>query len=255
MKTREYRAFTLIELLVVIAIIAILAALLLPALAGARATAKRISCVSSLRQWGLAMQMYLNANADFLPDEKAVGSINSWNIAATATNSIWYNVLPPLIEKKPLHEYAEAGADQMEFYSSRSFFHCPSARFSPLAPAYPHFSLAMNSKLLMPDTKGLISTAIQRPDCTPFFIDCGVPKEPPVCGQKPYNGQPHAFASRFSGRHGGAGNLVMADGSATKLPATKVVAMDPADTNSFGKAIFPSSDVIWCADPSQDPNL
>ncbi len=61
------RGFTLIELLVVIAIIAILAAILFPVFAQAKEAAKKVTCLSNIRQIGLGIFMYANDNDDYAP--------------------------------------------------------------------------------------------------------------------------------------------------------------------------------------------
>jgi prepilin-type N-terminal cleavage/methylation domain-containing protein/prepilin-type processing-associated H-X9-DG protein len=76
------RAFTLIELLVVIAIIAILAALLLPALARAKAQAKRVKCISNQKQLAMTCLLYASDNGDLLPS-------NALNDPPSTNRKLW----------------------------------------------------------------------------------------------------------------------------------------------------------------------
>lgn len=60
-------SFTLIELLVVMAVLGLLASLLLPALGRAKEAGRATACLSNLRQIGLALQLYVDANNNRLP--------------------------------------------------------------------------------------------------------------------------------------------------------------------------------------------
>lgn len=76
-KNNRLGAFTLLELLVVIGLIAILSSLILPALAGAKAKARRANCLNNVRQLQLSMQMYADDNQDLLPSRN-YGSGSVW---------------------------------------------------------------------------------------------------------------------------------------------------------------------------------
>ena len=143
--------FTLIELLVVISVIGILAGMLLPSLSKAQQQAQSANCVGSLRQWGLAMMLYLDDWDDRIPlDTDSSGSDTpSWPTVGTSTSaSAWYEVLPPYVKKLPVSAYS---TDQTLFYKYGNIFHCPSVKWGsspPIGGGRPQFSYAYNSKII-----------------------------------------------------------------------------------------------------------
>jgi prepilin-type N-terminal cleavage/methylation domain-containing protein/prepilin-type processing-associated H-X9-DG protein len=86
---RKRFGFTLIELLVVVAIIAVLIAILLPSLSKAKDQTKLTHCASGVRQWGLALNYYMNDYSQWVPQEGDVSSA-----AGVMRNDAWYNALP-----------------------------------------------------------------------------------------------------------------------------------------------------------------
>ena len=106
------RGFTLIELLVVIAIIAILAAILFPVFARAREKAKQTSCLSNLKQIGLAAMMYCQDYDDRSPR----GSGYSTPDVIIANAGEWFITLEPYVKNSQI--FSCPSQPYKDFYSA-----------------------------------------------------------------------------------------------------------------------------------------
>ncbi|MGQ9564741.1 MAG: DUF1559 domain-containing protein [Thermogutta sp.] len=98
---RSRRGFTLVELLVVIAIIGLLIALLLPAVQAAREAARRSQCTNNLKQIGLALHTYVDANGRFpMLSVRFTWYTNSWQTQHLS----WRTRILPYVEQKSIYD-------------------------------------------------------------------------------------------------------------------------------------------------------
>ena len=139
-------AFTLIELLVVIAIIAILAAMLLPALAKAKAKAKQSACINNTRQIGIALVMYNNDYQQYPGDYSAVHGCYVWMTrlyTLMGNNRNAFSCPAAMADASWDTNYNKTlgGPDETGAYNN--FTVTPSSRFSL---CYNDWGLSLNSK-------------------------------------------------------------------------------------------------------------
>ncbi len=216
---RKKTGFTLIELLVVIAIIAILAAILFPVFAQARERARGASCLSSLKQIGLAHMMYMD---DYKGGLVPVGVAGG----------------PPAVI------FPVAGCtywpDLLSAYTSRSagIHKCPSSKFFGIGMNHPQLGrwrtdagvpickitdIAKPAETVCFADTGLV-TNYQEPDPDKWVED---PKSKAltIVFRTPDNvGYYDAAGSstRIVNRHNGRANCSFLDGHAQALPVSKL---------------------------------
>ncbi len=262
--------FTLIELLTVMAIIALLVAMLLPALAKAKATAHRATCLNNLRQWGLGLNMYLDDNNQLFPDFSiandtpgAPSGYDQDNIhwsdlsqfaASGSGKSAWFNALPPYVSEKALSEHA---VDPTAFMNRPSIFRCRSARFLP-EEVDPLNRVAFSYGINFKGTNGASpapvpfkATVVKNPSAFVFFSDVRAHSgEVPFYGANPLHdlGAARGSLNHVSSRHSGGANLTFIDGHAANFRYDYLCIKKGAKIGDPG-----NSDVNWSYDgsPSQ----
>ena len=160
---RSVLAFTLIELLAVIAIIALLAGLLLPVIGRGKESARAITCLNNLRQWGLATQLYTADHDGYLPLD------GTPNPGASSTNYGWYIQLPQQLRLPRYHDmpwHTDPAAEPR-----KSIWICPSNRRRSNGNNLFHYCLNQHVNGTGPKSRPVRLESINRPALVIWLFD------------------------------------------------------------------------------------
>ena len=116
----HHRAFTLIELLVVIAIIGVLIGLLLPAVQQVRESARMLSCKNNLKQIGLALHNYHDANRSFPPFFTSSGGNETRIADQTGKSANWCVLILPYMEQSVIYDQRDFDLPHIKILSDRN---------------------------------------------------------------------------------------------------------------------------------------
>ncbi len=236
----QRRGFTLIELLVVIAIIAILAAILFPVFAQAREKARMISCLSNMRQIGLALRMYAQDYDETYPNMRLHEFYICWN-----------NTLQPYLKSKNMmmcpsnpHNKQNAQGWEAEPDKRMPVSYAMNSTVTTWVPASwtgesSWISLAPLSDASL--TRPAETIAIAETGWGDVDVHVGWWPDGQVCNQNDLRNQ---GAMRHNGSYGtlkdGMANWVFWDGHAKSM--------------TWRQTIFPISNNKWELQPITDPN-
>jgi prepilin-type processing-associated H-X9-DG protein/prepilin-type N-terminal cleavage/methylation domain-containing protein len=194
-KSTSLAAFTLVELLVVIAIIGVLAGLVMPALGKARARGQSARCANNLRQWGLALQMYVDDHDGFIP--RRGQGVNP--LAIINRPEDWFNCLPRYFNSQP---YSNLVAQEIKPRAGdgSSLFIDPSAKDPGGTYFLPYAMNMYLSPWIRPHHK---LSEIPKPEQLAFMADALGPYSSTV---------PSVLGYSVNARHAGRANVVFVDG-------------------------------------------